>query len=117
MGKRINCTPAALTRGQGMAAGIDPFHAIAIGELAYALQAQGRSIIHMEYGQPSTGAPAAAVAVAHRGLAADPMGYWENPALKARIARMYAEQHGVAVEANQVILTCGASPGFVRLGR
>jgi aspartate/methionine/tyrosine aminotransferase len=96
-----------------MTAQIDPFHAIAIGELAYSLQAQGRSIIHMEYGQPSTGAPAAAIAVAHRVLDADPMGYWENPGLKARIARMYAEQHGVAVEPNQVILTCGASPALV----
>jgi aspartate/methionine/tyrosine aminotransferase len=96
-----------------MTARIDPFHAIAIGELAYALQAQGRSIIHMEYGQPSTGAPTAAIAVAHEVLDADPMGYWENPGLKARIARMYAEQHGAAVEPSQVILTCGASPALV----
>jgi len=96
-----------------MPADIEPFHAIAIGQLAYALQAQGRSIIHMEYGQPSTGAPAAAIAVAHRVLDRDPMGYWENPALKARIARMYAETHGVAVDPEQVILTCGASPALV----
>ena len=96
-----------------MPAEIDPFHAIAIGELAYALQAQGHPVIHMEYGQPSTGAPAAAIAVAHRVLDADPMGYWENPALKARIARHYAEAHGVAVAPEQVILTCGASPALV----
>lgn len=96
-----------------MTAEIDPFHAIAIGELAYALQAQGRSVIHMEYGQPSTGAPAAAIEVAHRVLDADPMGYWENPGLKARIAQMYAEEHGVAVQPEQVILTCGASPALV----
>ena len=96
-----------------MTARIDPFHAIAIGELAYTLQAQGRSVIHMEYGQPSTGAPAAALAMAHRVLDSDPMGYWENPQLKARIAQGYAEQHGAAVEPNQVILTCGASPALV----
>ncbi len=96
-----------------MTAEIDPFHAIAIGELAYALQAQGRAVVHMEYGQPSTGAPAAALAVAHRVLDSDPMGYWENPGLKARIAATYAERHGVAVEPRQVILTCGASPALV----
>lgn len=96
-----------------MTAAIDPFHAIAIGELAYALQEQGRSVIHMEYGQPSTGAPAAAIAVAHSVLDADPMGYWENPALKERIARLYAERYGVTVTAEQVILTCGASPALV----
>jgi len=96
-----------------MTAAIDPFHAISIGELAYDLASRGRSVIHMEYGQPSTGAPAAAIAVAHRVLDADPMGYWENPALKARIARSYDEQHGVAVAPEQVILTCGASPALV----
>lgn len=96
-----------------MTAEIDPFHAIAIGELAYALQAEGKPVIHMEYGQPSTGAPAAAIAVAHKVLDADPMGYWENPGLKARIARAYAEDHGVTVRPSQVILTCGASPALV----
>jgi aspartate/methionine/tyrosine aminotransferase len=96
-----------------MTAAIDPFHAIAIGELAYELASQGRSVIHMEYGQPSTGAPAQAIAVAHRVLDADPMGYWENPGLKARIAQTYAEEHGVAIRPEQVILTCGASPALV----
>jgi aspartate/methionine/tyrosine aminotransferase len=96
-----------------MTAAIDPFHAIAIGELAYDLAGRGRSIIHMEYGQPSTGAPAAAIAVAHRVLDADPMGYWENPDLKARIARLYADEHGVGIYPEQVILTCGASPALV----
>ena len=96
-----------------MTAEIDPFHAIAIGELAYALQAEGKPVIHMEYGQPSTGAPAAAIAVAHKVLDADPMGYWENPGLKARIARAYAEDHGVTVRPSQVILTSGASPALV----
>jgi aspartate/methionine/tyrosine aminotransferase len=96
-----------------MTAAIDPFHAIAIGELAYDLASQGRSVIHMEYGQPSTGAPAAAIAVAHRVLDADAMGYWENPGLKARISQLYAEEHGVTIRPEQVILTCGASPALV----
>lgn len=96
-----------------MTATIDPFHAISIGELAYALQAQGRPVIHMEYGQPSTGAPASAIAVAHRVLDADPMGYWENPELKVRIAARYAADHGAQVAPEQIILTCGASPALV----
>ena len=96
-----------------MIAQIDPFHAIAISREAHALEAQGRSILHMEFGQPSTGAPAAAIAVAHQVLDTEPMGYWESVALKDRIARHYAERHGVAVDPEQVILTCGASPGLV----
>ncbi len=96
-----------------MIAAIDPFHAIAISREAHALEEQGRSILHMEFGQPSTGAPAEAIAVAHRVLDTEPMGYWESTALKQRIARHYADRHGVVVEAEQVLLTCGASPGLV----
>ena len=96
-----------------MIAAIDPFHAIAISREAHALEEQGRSILHMEFGQPSTGAPAEAIAVAHRVLDTEPMGYWESTALKQRIARHYADRHGVVVEAEQVLLSCGASPGLV----
>ena len=96
-----------------MPAAIDPFHAIAIGALAHKLAAEGRSVIHMEYGQPSTGAPAAAIAQAHAVLDADPMGYWESPSLKERIARRYQDEHGVEVAPERVILTCGASPALV----
>lgn len=92
---------------------IDPFHAIAISRLAHRMRAEGRSVIHMEFGQPSTGAPAAAIEAAHRILDADGMGYWESPGLKARIAAHYGETYGVAVDPEQIILTCGASPAFV----
>ena len=96
-----------------MTAAIDPFHAIAISRLAHRLASEGRSVIHMEFGQPSTGAPAAAIATAHRILDTDGMGYWESPGLKARIARHYADAYGVTVDPEQLILTCGASPAFV----
>ncbi len=96
-----------------MTAAIDPFHAIAISRAAHRLAVEGRSVIHMEFGQPSTGAPTAAIAAAHRILDSDGMGYWESPALKARIARSYADNYGVAVDPEQAILTCGASPAFV----
>ena len=96
-----------------MVAPIDPFHAIAISRIAHRLSVEGRSVIHMEFGQPSTGAPAAAIAAAHRVLDADGMGYWESPRLKERIARHYGETYGVEVDPEQVILTCGASPALV----
>ena len=86
---------------------------MAIGRLAHALAAQGRSVIHMEYGQPSTGAPAAAIAEAHRILDSEAMGYWESAPLKQRIVRHYAETQGVTIRLEQVILSCGASPALV----
>ena len=100
-----------------MIAQVEPFHAITIGRLAYQLAdrlaAAGLPVLHMEYGQPSTPAPAAAIAVAQRVLASDPMGYWESDPLKARIARHYAETQGVRIAPEQVTLTCGASPALV----
>lgn len=96
-----------------MIAQVEPFHAIAISRIAHALSTAGQSIIHIEFGQPSTGAPAEAIAAAHDILDNDPMGYWESMPLKERIARLYAERHGTEVDPEQVILTCGASPAFV----
>ena len=96
-----------------MIASVDPFHAIAIGRLAHDLAAQGQDIIHMEFGQPSTGAPARAIAEAHRVLDADPMGYWESTPLKQRIARYYQDRHRVTVDPERIFLTCGASPALV----
>ena len=96
-----------------MTAQIEPFHTITVSMLAHRLKAEGRSVIHMEFGQPSTGAPAAAIAEAHRVLDADPMGYWESQPLKARICQHYTEKYGVTIEPTQVILTCGASPALV----
>lgn len=92
---------------------VEPFRAISVSRLAHQLKSEGRSIIHMEFGQPSTGAPAAAIARAHQVLDADAMGYWESPDLRARIARLYDERYGVAVDPNRILLTSGASPALV----
>jgi aspartate/methionine/tyrosine aminotransferase len=92
---------------------VEPFRAISVSRLAHQLKAEGRSIIHMEFGQPSTGAPAAAIARAHAVLDADAMGYWESPDLRGRIARLYDERYGVLVDPNRILLTCGASPALV----
>lgn len=96
-----------------MIAPVDPFHAIAVSRLAHDMEAAGQSVIHMEFGQPSTGAPTRSIALAHTVLDNEAMGYWESVPLKSRIARHYADSYGVTVDPEQVILTCGASPAFV----
>lgn len=93
--------------------GIEPFRAISISRLAHVLKAEGRDIIHMEFGQPSSGAPAAAIAEAHRVLDVDGMGYWESTPLKERIARLYQDRYGVTVDPDRLLLTNGASPALV----
>ena len=96
-----------------MSAKIDPFKAMFVSQLAHRLKGEGRSVIHMEFGQPSTGAPPAAIARAHEVLDADAMGYWESQPLKQRICKLYADRYGVEVIPSQIVLTCGASPALV----
>ncbi len=96
-----------------MVADVAPFHTIAISRMAHRMKAEGRSIIHMEFGQPSAGAPKAALAAAHRVLDSDGMGYWESTELKLRLAERYARYNGVAVDPERIVLTCGASPALV----
>lgn len=96
-----------------MSDAIQPFHAITISRLAHRLRAEGRSIIHMEFGQPSTGAPQPAVEAAHRRLDQPDLGYWESPQLRERIALHYAQEHSVDVHPDRIILTCGASPALI----
>jgi len=92
---------------------VAPFQAIAISRLAHQLKAEGRSIIHMEFGQPSTGAPPKAIEAAHHWLDAEPGGYVFQADLTERIARLYEERHGLAIDPERIILTCGASPALV----
>lgn len=92
---------------------VAPFHAITISRLAHQLQTDGRSIIHMEFGQPSTGAPPRAIETARRMLDAEPGAYWESPLLRERIAHLYADRHGLDIAPDRIVLTCGASPALV----
>lgn len=96
-----------------MPADIDPFYAIEINRLAHLLQDEGHSVIHMEYGQPSQGAPKAAIAVAHHILDTDSMGYWESEPLKVGLSHRYKAQYGLDIDPERFVLTCGASPALV----
>ncbi len=72
--------------------------------------------IHMEVGQPGTGAPSAAIRAVHEATEAGlPMGYTEafgRPSLRERIARHYAERYGVQVPRERIAVTTGASGAF-----
>jgi aspartate/methionine/tyrosine aminotransferase len=67
----------------------------------------------MEVGQPSAGAPRAAIAAGQRALAGGEQGYWESSALKERIAALYGERYRLRPQPLQVILTMGASGALV----
>ncbi len=104
----------------GRAARIPPFHVMDVIAAANARQAAlppgAPHVIHMEVGQPGTGAPAGAVAAAQAALRAGmPMGYTEAfglPLLRERIAAHIHDWYGVTVPRHRIAVTTGASGAF-----
>ncbi|MDP4003639.1 pyridoxal phosphate-dependent aminotransferase [Methylobacterium sp. NEAU K] len=98
------------------AAAVQPFLAMDVMAAAAAKTRRGDDVVRMEVGQPSAPAPRAVIAAAQGALAAGRVPYTEAlglPALRERIARDYAERHGVAVDPERVVITTGSSAGFV----
>lgn len=95
---------------------VDPFIVMDVMERARAAEAEGRSIIHMEVGQPGTPAPKGALAALQARMLAEPLGYTVAlglPELRARIARRYQDRHGVDLDPARVVVTAGASGAFL----
>ena len=95
---------------------VDPFIVMDVMEEARAAEAAGRSIIHMEVGQPGTAAPRGARAHLTEAMEASPLGYSVAlglPELRARIARHYHDKHGVNLSPERVIITSGSSGAFI----
>ncbi|MGU3463263.1 pyridoxal phosphate-dependent aminotransferase [Methylobacterium sp. C33D] len=98
------------------AAAVQPFLAMDVMAAAAAKARAGDQIVRMEVGQPSAPAPRAVIAAAQAALATGRVPYTEAlglPSLRERIARDYAERHGVAVSPERVVITTGSSAGFV----
>ena len=92
---------------------VTDFHAAEVGRRAARRAAAGLPVVPMHYGQPSCGAPAAAIAAAHRVLDSDPLGYFESEPLIRKIASHYRDAYGLAVDPARILLTAGASAGLV----
>ena len=97
-------------------ADVDPFIVMDVMEAARKAEESGRHIIHMEVGQPGTGAPKGATEALSRALKTDPLGYTVAlglPALRQRIARMYGDWYNVDLNPDRVVITPGSSGGFL----
>jgi aspartate/methionine/tyrosine aminotransferase len=95
---------------------VPPFMVMDVVAAAARLEAQGRRIVHMEVGQPSAGAPATAISAARAALSSAPLGYTETlgiASLRRRIARAYAEWHGLDIDPGRIVVTTGSSAGFI----
>jgi aspartate/methionine/tyrosine aminotransferase len=94
---------------------VPPFMVMDVMAAAARLEEQGAHVIHMEVGQPAAGAPASAI-VAARAALDGRIAYTEAlgiPSLRARIARHYAETHGIEVDPARIIVTTGSSAAFI----
>ncbi len=95
---------------------VDPFIVMDVMEAARAAEEAGRDIIHMEVGQPGTGAPHAARARLAVEMEAGPLGYTValgRPDLRAGIAALYDEWYGIDLDPARVVITAGASGAFI----
>ena len=99
------------SRGQ-----VDAFIVMDMVAEAAKLEAEGRHIIHMEVGQPGSGAPAVAVEAVTAAMQSESLGYTMAlglPELRRGIADLYKRWYGVDLNPERVIVTSGSSGAFL----
>jgi aspartate/methionine/tyrosine aminotransferase len=94
---------------------IAPFVVMDVMEAASALEREGRRVMHLEVGQPSTPAPRVVLDAAARALRDDRLGYTVAlgvPALREAIAAHYARA-GAPTPPERIAVTTGSSGAFL----
>ncbi len=94
---------------------VSPFIVMDIMREANELEAKGKSIIHMEVGQPSTSAPRQALRTAEKVLLQERLGYTEalgDIDLRKKISQFYIARYNLEIDFNRIIVTTGASGGL-----
>src|SRR5512138_2375246 len=93
-------------------AGIEPFRVMDVMSRAAALEREGRSIIHMEVGEPDFPTPEPVRRAAAQALAGGQLPYTVAlglPELREAIARFYRTRYGFTLSPERVIVTAGSS--------
>ncbi len=95
--------------------GLMPFLAMDILKRAKVLEGQGRSICHLELGEPGQPPAPKVIEAVSRALPL-PQGYTNAKGmleLRDGLARYYESQHGVSVNPDLILATMGSSAGFI----
>ena len=95
---------------------VPPFIVMDVMRAAAERMAAGHDILHMEVGQPSSGAPTKVLEAAKRAVDSQPLGYtlaFGLDALRQRIAEYYRAAYGTSVDARNVVVTTGSSGAFL----
>ncbi|MGH8994045.1 MAG: aminotransferase class I/II-fold pyridoxal phosphate-dependent enzyme [Acidimicrobiia bacterium] len=93
-------------------ASINPFRVVDVMEQAWAAEAAGRKIVHLEVGEPDFGTPAPVAEAATRAMTDGRVRYTSSlglPALREAISGYYATRFGLDVPARRIVVTMGAS--------
>jgi aspartate/methionine/tyrosine aminotransferase len=95
---------------------IAPFHVMELMARAQALEAQGRSIMHMEVGEPDFATAAPIIEAAQRFLGGGHVHYTAAlglPALREAISAFYRTRYGLEVSPERIVVTAGASAALL----
>lgn len=95
---------------------ITPFLVMDVMEKANALAAQGRSVIHLEVGEPDFDTPACIRSACARAMEGGMTHYTHSmgiPELRETICAHYARTYGVSADPGQVLVTAGSSPALL----
>lgn len=95
---------------------VAPFIVMDVMTAAAAAEAAGKSVIHMEVGQPAAPTPRHVREVAAEALREGKIGYTlalGDVALRERIAQHYLETQGVEVPIRRIAVTMGSSAAFI----
>lgn len=96
--------------------GIPPFIAMDVMRDAKALARGGRSIMHLEVGEPGAKTPRLVREAAMNALDHDRIAYTDalgTPDLRSAIARHYKDKYALDVPASRIVVTTGSSGGFI----
>ena len=102
-------TPDHLAQRMGE---IEPFYVMELLGRARELEAEGRSIIHMEVGEPDFTTPQPILDAAQQALSEGKTHYTPAlglPELRQAVSDFYRDRHGVDVSPRRIIITPGAS--------
>jgi len=97
---------------------INPFYVMELLEQARDMERSGRSVVHMEIGEPDFPTPKRVKDAAIRAIKQGRTFYTESlglPELREKIAQHYRKLHGVRVSPERVVVTNGTSGAFLLL--
>lgn len=95
---------------------VPPFIVMDVLRAANERAARGDDVLHLEVGQPGTGAPAGVVAAAKAALGNDRLAYTDAlgiEPLRRRIARHYRDRYRAQVDWRRIAVTPGSSGAFI----